>query len=188
MLDGFAATAVTALTAQNTEGAATGLVVGTAGNVDRLVWRPRGGDAQRGGLRGAGRQGRQAPPARRHPCRGAARADQRAAAAPGRLRRVRGGRGRGRGWGWGRGWGRGWGWGGGDRAHALRRGRRRCRRWRTRCRPIHYYVAMFGGTVRVAPYATYGTDELASNAVRQRCAGDRVPAGQPRRGHRPART
>jgi L-fuculose-phosphate aldolase len=31
---------------------------------------------------------------------------------------------------------------------------------------IHYYVAMFGGTVRVAPYATYGTDELAGNAVR----------------------
>jgi L-fuculose-phosphate aldolase len=24
---------------------------------------------------------------------------------------------------------------------------------------------MFGGTVRVTPYATYGTDELASNAV-----------------------
>jgi L-fuculose-phosphate aldolase len=31
---------------------------------------------------------------------------------------------------------------------------------------IHYYVAMFGGTVRVAPYATYGTGELARNAVR----------------------
>ena len=30
---------------------------------------------------------------------------------------------------------------------------------------VHYYVAMFGGTVRVAPYATYGTDELASGAV-----------------------
>ena len=30
---------------------------------------------------------------------------------------------------------------------------------------LHYYVAMFGGAVRVAPYATYGTDELASNAV-----------------------
>ncbi len=30
---------------------------------------------------------------------------------------------------------------------------------------VHYYVAMFGGTVRVAPYATYGTDELAGNAV-----------------------
>jgi L-fuculose-phosphate aldolase len=30
---------------------------------------------------------------------------------------------------------------------------------------IHYYVAMFGGAVRVAPYATYGTDELASNSV-----------------------
>lgn len=30
---------------------------------------------------------------------------------------------------------------------------------------IHYYVAMFGGSVRVAPYATYGTDELASNVV-----------------------
>jgi L-fuculose-phosphate aldolase len=31
---------------------------------------------------------------------------------------------------------------------------------------IHYYVAMFGGTVRVAPYAAYGTAELARNAVR----------------------
>jgi L-fuculose-phosphate aldolase len=30
---------------------------------------------------------------------------------------------------------------------------------------VHYLVALFGGTVRVAPYATYGTDELASNAV-----------------------
>jgi len=30
---------------------------------------------------------------------------------------------------------------------------------------IHYYAAMFGGTVRVAPYATYGTDELARNVV-----------------------
>jgi L-fuculose-phosphate aldolase len=32
--------------------------------------------------------------------------------------------------------------------------------------PVHYYVAMFGGpTVRVAPYATYGSDELARNVV-----------------------
>jgi len=31
---------------------------------------------------------------------------------------------------------------------------------------IHYYVAMFGGPVRVAPYATYGTDDLARNVVR----------------------
>jgi L-fuculose-phosphate aldolase len=30
---------------------------------------------------------------------------------------------------------------------------------------VHYYVAMFGGPVRVARYATYGTDELAVNAV-----------------------
>jgi len=30
---------------------------------------------------------------------------------------------------------------------------------------IHYYVAMFGGPVRVARYATYGTDELACNVV-----------------------
>jgi L-fuculose-phosphate aldolase len=30
---------------------------------------------------------------------------------------------------------------------------------------VHYYVAMFGGPVPVAPYATYGTDELARNAV-----------------------
>jgi L-fuculose-phosphate aldolase len=30
---------------------------------------------------------------------------------------------------------------------------------------VHYYVAMFGGPVRVAPYATYGTNELARNVV-----------------------
>lgn len=30
---------------------------------------------------------------------------------------------------------------------------------------IHYYVAMFGGSLRVSPYATYGTDELARNVV-----------------------
>lgn len=30
---------------------------------------------------------------------------------------------------------------------------------------IHYYVAMFGGPVRVAPYATYGSDELARNVA-----------------------
>ena len=30
---------------------------------------------------------------------------------------------------------------------------------------VHYYMAMFGGPVRVAPYATYGTDELARNTV-----------------------
>src|ERR1700691_5906342 len=31
--------------------------------------------------------------------------------------------------------------------------------------PVHYYVAMFGGPVIVAPYSTYGTDELARNVV-----------------------
>lgn len=30
---------------------------------------------------------------------------------------------------------------------------------------IHYYVGIFGGPVRVAPYATYGTDQLARNVV-----------------------
>ncbi len=30
---------------------------------------------------------------------------------------------------------------------------------------LHYLVALFGGAPRVAPYATYGTDELAANAV-----------------------
>jgi L-fuculose-phosphate aldolase len=30
---------------------------------------------------------------------------------------------------------------------------------------IHYQVAMFGGPLAVAPYATYGTDELARNVV-----------------------
>lgn len=29
----------------------------------------------------------------------------------------------------------------------------------------HYYSAMFGGMVRVAPYATFGTDELANNVA-----------------------
>jgi L-fuculose-phosphate aldolase len=31
---------------------------------------------------------------------------------------------------------------------------------------IHYQVAMFGGPLAVAPYATYGSDELARNVVR----------------------
>jgi L-fuculose-phosphate aldolase len=31
--------------------------------------------------------------------------------------------------------------------------------------PIHYLIAMFGGPVRVAPYATYGTDELAGGMI-----------------------
>ena len=29
----------------------------------------------------------------------------------------------------------------------------------------HYYTAMFGGGVRVAPYATFGTEELATNVA-----------------------
>lgn len=32
--------------------------------------------------------------------------------------------------------------------------------------PIHYLIAMFGGPVRVAGYATYGTDELAAEMIR----------------------
>ena len=38
---------------------------------------------------------------------------------------------------------------------------------------VHYYTAMFGGPVRVAPYATYGTEELAGkvvHALRERTA------------------
>jgi L-fuculose-phosphate aldolase len=31
--------------------------------------------------------------------------------------------------------------------------------------PIHYLIALFGGPVRVAPYATYGTKQLAMNVV-----------------------
>ena len=30
---------------------------------------------------------------------------------------------------------------------------------------VHYYVALFGGPVAVAPYATYGTDELAAHVA-----------------------
>jgi L-fuculose-phosphate aldolase len=31
--------------------------------------------------------------------------------------------------------------------------------------PVHYLIAMFGGPVRVAPYATYGTPELAAGMI-----------------------
>jgi L-fuculose-phosphate aldolase len=31
--------------------------------------------------------------------------------------------------------------------------------------PVHYLIALFGGPVRVAPYATYGTPELAANMI-----------------------
>ncbi len=39
--------------------------------------------------------------------------------------------------------------------------------------PVHYLIAMFGGAVRVASYATYGTPELAAvmtEALRDRTA------------------
>ncbi|MGW0765162.1 class II aldolase/adducin family protein [Streptomyces sp. NPDC002676] len=32
--------------------------------------------------------------------------------------------------------------------------------------PIHYMTSALGGRIRVAPYATYGTDELAGNMLR----------------------
>jgi L-fuculose-phosphate aldolase len=32
--------------------------------------------------------------------------------------------------------------------------------------PVHYMVALLGGPVRVAPYATFGSPELADNSVR----------------------
>lgn len=32
--------------------------------------------------------------------------------------------------------------------------------------PVHYMVALLGGPVRVAPYATFGTQELADHSVR----------------------
>jgi L-fuculose-phosphate aldolase len=31
--------------------------------------------------------------------------------------------------------------------------------------PVHYMIALLGGPVRVAPYARFGTEELAANAV-----------------------
>ncbi|MEU6725725.1 class II aldolase/adducin family protein [Nonomuraea wenchangensis] len=36
--------------------------------------------------------------------------------------------------------------------------------------PVHYNALLLGGVVKVAPYATYGTDELAAN-VREALAG-----------------
>lgn len=38
--------------------------------------------------------------------------------------------------------------------------------------PLHYYTAMFGGPVRIAPYATYGSDRLA-RGVEAALAGGR---------------
>jgi L-fuculose-phosphate aldolase len=32
--------------------------------------------------------------------------------------------------------------------------------------PVHYMVALLGGPVRVAPYATFGSPELAANSIR----------------------
>jgi L-fuculose-phosphate aldolase len=32
--------------------------------------------------------------------------------------------------------------------------------------PVHYMIALLGGPVRVAPYARFGSDELAENSVR----------------------
>jgi L-fuculose-phosphate aldolase len=37
--------------------------------------------------------------------------------------------------------------------------------------PIHYNALLLGGTVRVAPYATYGTPELAANVVEALAGG-----------------
>ena len=31
--------------------------------------------------------------------------------------------------------------------------------------PTHYYAAFFGGAIRVAPYATFGTPELAAHVL-----------------------
>lgn len=31
--------------------------------------------------------------------------------------------------------------------------------------PVHYYTGLFGGVVRVAPYAEYGTEDLAQSAL-----------------------
>jgi L-fuculose-phosphate aldolase len=37
--------------------------------------------------------------------------------------------------------------------------------------PVHYYLGLFGGTVRVAGYAPYGSDELAAGMVEALGAG-----------------
>ncbi|WP_055589070.1 class II aldolase/adducin family protein [Streptacidiphilus griseoplanus] len=39
--------------------------------------------------------------------------------------------------------------------------------------PVHYYTAMFGGTVRIAPYATYGSPELAAGVAEALADGRR---------------
>lgn len=38
--------------------------------------------------------------------------------------------------------------------------------------PVHYMIALAGETVPVAPYATYGTEQLAQNAVEAMSAAD----------------
>ncbi|BBG02426.1 MULTISPECIES: class II aldolase/adducin family protein [Pseudonocardia] len=43
--------------------------------------------------------------------------------------------------------------------------------------PVHYQIAMFGGTVRVADYAPFGSDELVANAVAALGDGSAVVLG-----------
>ncbi|MGH3319107.1 MAG: class II aldolase/adducin family protein [Streptosporangiaceae bacterium] len=43
--------------------------------------------------------------------------------------------------------------------------------------PIHYLVAMFGGPVRVTPYATYGTEALAAGMARAMAGRNAVILG-----------
>ena len=47
---------------------------------------------------------------------------------------------------------------------------------------VHYEMLLLGGSVRVAPYATFGTPELAELVARGARGPDRGADGQPRRG------
>ena len=53
---------------------------------------------------------------------------------------------------------------------------------------VHYQMLLLGGAVRVAPYATFGTPELAERGARRARGPDRGADGQPRRAWPTART
>ena len=74
-----------------------------------------------------------------------------------------------------------------SRPHARADGDRALVRAR-RAACVHYQMLLLGGAVRVAPYATFGTPELASGRARRAGGPRRGADGEPRRDRRTAPT
>ena len=69
------------------------------------------------------------------------------------------------------------------RAHPRADGDRAVAACSTSSRCVHYEMLLLGGAVRVAPYATFGTPELADVGARGARGPHRGADGQPRRDH-----